>query len=257
MPDPVAVNSMFARIARRYDLANRMLSGGIDVSWRRHLVAAVARHRPVDILDLATGSGDVAFALAAGLPEPAAVLGMDFCQPMLDEAEAKKRAATDPRAQRIVFCQGDGLALPLPDRSFDAVTISFGLRNLADRDRGLREMLRVLRPGGHLFVLEFSQPHAWFRPLYYFYLRTILPMLAGAITGDRAAYVYLNKTIGEFPDRAGLSREIADAGFSSISARALSFGIVALHEAVRSEAAGTSQSKFASLRQNRPSPTAS
>lgn len=224
---------MFARIARRYDLANRLLSGGMDISWRRRLVAAVARHHPVQILDLATGSGDVAFALAAGLPESAAILGMDFCQPMLDEAEAKKRAAHDPRVQRIVFQQGDCLALPLPDESFDAITISFGVRNLADRDRGLREMRRVLREGGRLFVLEFSQPHAWFRPLYYFYLKTLLPTFAGAITGDRGAYVYLNETIGEFPDRAGLSREITRAGFSGVSARALTLGIVALHEAVR------------------------
>jgi demethylmenaquinone methyltransferase/2-methoxy-6-polyprenyl-1,4-benzoquinol methylase len=158
---------------------------------------------------------------------------MDFCQPMLDRAEAKKRAAAGDHFRNVSFRPGDALNLPLPDESQDAVTISFGLRNLADRPRGLREMRRVLRPGGHLFVLEFSQPYSWFRPVYYCYLRVLLPRIAGVVTGDRAAYVYLNDTIGEFPDRPALAREIAAAGFDQVGARALSLGIVALHEARR------------------------
>src|SRR5687767_14199996 len=129
MPDPIAVNSMFGRIARRYDLANFLLCGGIDTWWRRRLVQAARRHSPRDVLDLATGSGDVAFALSRGLPSATSILGMDFCQPMLDEAETKKRAAGDARYANVTFRQGDGLALPLPDNSYDAVTISFGLRN--------------------------------------------------------------------------------------------------------------------------------
>jgi demethylmenaquinone methyltransferase/2-methoxy-6-polyprenyl-1,4-benzoquinol methylase len=233
MPDPVAVNSMFGRIARRYDLANFLLCGGIDTWWRRSLVAAVRRQRPAAILDLATGSGDVAFALSRGLDRTVTIVGMDFCQPMLDEAEIKKAAARSGRYGNVTFRQGDGLALPLPDASYDAVTISFGLRNLADRARGLTEMRRVLRPGGRLYVLEFSQPAAWFRPLYYFYLRRILPTLAGIVTGDREAYEYLNRTIGQFPDRAALSDEIAAAGFSQVAARPMTLGIVALHEATR------------------------
>jgi len=232
-PDPTAVNSMFGRIARRYDLANRLLSGGMDLWWRRRLVAAVHRTAPGAVLDLATGSGDVAFALARALPPSAAITGMDFCQPMLDEADAKKGAAGPNRFANVIFRQGDGLALPLPDASVDAVTIAFGLRNLADRARGLGEMRRVLRPGGRLFVLEFSQPSPWFRPFYFFYLRKILPFVAGVVTGDRAAYVYLNETIEQFPDRAALAEEIRTAGFSSVSARGMSFGIVALHEAAR------------------------
>ncbi len=223
---------MFGRIARRYDLANRLLSGGVDRSWRRRLVSAVAQHNPKDVLDLATGSGDVAFALAVQLPETAAIIGMDFCEPMLEQAEAKRLDSQDSRLRKITFQKGDVLELPLPSERFDAVTISFGLRNLADRAKGLREMRRVLRRGGRLFVLEFSQPHAWFRPLYYFYLQRILPSVAGAVTGDRAAYVYLNETIGEFPDRPGLTRELLASGFSAVTARALTFGIVALHEAV-------------------------
>jgi demethylmenaquinone methyltransferase/2-methoxy-6-polyprenyl-1,4-benzoquinol methylase len=231
MPDPVAVNSMFGRIARRYDLANLVLCGGIDTWWRRQLVTAVKRQNPRDVLDLATGSGDVAFALSRRLEPTVAITGMDFCQPMLDEAEEKKHAAGAGRFANVAFRPGDGLALPLADASVDAITISFGLRNLADRAQGLREMHRVLRPGGRLFVLEFSQPQAWFRPLYYFYLRRILPGIAGLLTGDREAYVYLNNTIGEFPDRAALSAEIRAAGFSAVRDRPMTFGIVALHEA--------------------------
>ena len=231
MPDPTAVNSMFARIASRYDLANRLLSGGSDVWWRHRLVAAVARSRTRDILDLATGSGDVAFALSRKMLSANNIIGMDFCQPMLDEAERKKSAAGQSHYANIRFQAGDGLNLPLADASFDAVTISFGLRNMADRHRSLTEMHRVLRPDGRLFVLEFSQPYRWFRPVYLFYLRHVLPFLAGLITPDRSAYVYLNESIEEFPGRAALSAEILAAGFKEVRATAMTGGIVALHEA--------------------------
>ena len=233
MPDPAAVNSMFGRIARRYDLANFILCGGLDTWWRRRLVRAVAETKPREVLDLATGSGDVAFALCRRLGRDTRVVGMDFCQPMLDQAEVKKQAAPADLVRHLTFRQGDGLALPVPDGSFDALTISFGLRNLADRARGLREMHRALRPGGRLVVLEFSQPHRWFRPIYYAYLRHVLPRLAGLVTGDRDAYEYLNRTIGEFPDRFALAREIESAGFSPVRAEPLSLGIVALHIADR------------------------
>ncbi|MDB6169742.1 MAG: bifunctional demethylmenaquinone methyltransferase/2-methoxy-6-polyprenyl,4-benzoquinol methylase [Verrucomicrobia bacterium] len=233
MPDPVAVNSMFGRIARRYDLANHLLSGGMDFFWRRRLVAAVARRQPRDVLDLATGSGDVAFALKRALPAGTPVVGMDFCQPMLDEANAKKAARPARELAGLSFRHGDGLALPLPDASFDAVTLSFGLRNMADRRQSLAEIRRVLRPGGHLFVLEFSQPWRAVRPVYFFYLRHLLPRIAGLVTGDKAAYVYLNDTVEQFPDRAQLTEEIRAAGFSEVHSAALTFGTVALHQAAR------------------------
>jgi demethylmenaquinone methyltransferase/2-methoxy-6-polyprenyl-1,4-benzoquinol methylase len=229
MPDPKAVNSMFARIAGRYDLANHLLSGGVDFWWRQRLVRAVHDTHPADVLDLATGSGDVAFALADGLPPGAEVTGMDFCQPMLDEA-VKKRAANGRWAD-IEFKQGDGMSLPLPDASFDAVTISFGLRNMADRHKALSEMRRVLRPGGRLFVLEFSQPYFWFRPFYYAYLKLVLPAVAGVVTGDRSAYEYLCGSIEQFPDRTAMCAEISRAGFRAVQAAPMTFGIVALHEA--------------------------
>ncbi len=221
---------MFARIARRYDVANHLLSCGVDFRWRRKLVKAVRLAEPHAILDLATGSGDVAFALSHGLPETVQILGVDFCQPMLDEAEIKKHSR---HYANVSFQQGDGLALSLADNSYDAVTISFGLRNMGDLRKSLGEMRRVLRPGGKMFILEFSRPVRWFRPFYYFYLRRILPGLAQLVTGDRAAYVYLNETIEQFPDRNALSEEIHAVGFTEVNSRALTFGIVALHEAVK------------------------
>ena len=231
MPDPIAVNSMFARIARRYDVTNRVLSGGIDTWWRRRLVASVKIHFPEDILDLATGSGDVAFALSRKLPSNIKVIGMDFCQPMLDEAIVKQRA--DSHYPNIVFQQGDGMALPLADSTFDAVTISFGLRNMADRLQSLREIHRVLRPGGRLYVLEFSQPQGWLKPIYYFYTKRILPSIAGFVTGDRPAYDYLNASIERYPDHQSMSAEILHAGFSSVDVTRMTFGIVALHAAIK------------------------
>ena len=220
---------MFGRIAPRYDLANVLLSGGMDRFWRRALVRRVRQCRPADVLDLATGSGDVAFAMTRTLPRSTEITGMDFCQPMLDQAELKKSAA-GTRYPNVQFQLGDGMAIPRSNDSVDVVTIAFGLRNLADRRRGLREMQRVLRPGGTLFVLEFSQPYRWFQPIYYFYLRHILPALAGILTGDRQAYVYLNDTIGDFPPASALAAEIQELGFRAVKAHRMTLGIVAIHE---------------------------
>jgi demethylmenaquinone methyltransferase/2-methoxy-6-polyprenyl-1,4-benzoquinol methylase len=233
MPDPVAVSSMFGRIAPRYDVANHVLSLGLDFGWRRKLVRAVKRHSPHDILDLATGSGDVAFALSRELPGGTKIVGMDFCRPMLDQANLKKSREPEARKPDLTFREGDGMNLPLADASFDAVTISFGLRNMADRHRSLREMRRVLRPGGHVFVLEFTQPPAWLKPFYFFYLRKILPRIAGAITGDHDAYVYLHDSIEQFPNRAELAAEISAAGFADVTAHSLGGGTVGLFEGRR------------------------
>lgn len=229
MPDPKAVNSMFARIASRYDLANHLLSGGIDHLWRRSLVRKVHDCHPDAVLDLATGSGDVAFALAETLPTKTRITGMDFCQPMLDEAVKKQSNKT--RWSLIEFTQGDGMALPLADASYDVVTISFGLRNMADRHKSLKEMRRVLRPEGRIFVLEFSQPYFWFRPIYYSYLKLLLPGVAALVTGDRSAYEYLGGSIETFPARVQMSAEISRAGFHNIKVTPLTVGIVAIHEA--------------------------
>ncbi len=233
MPDPAAINSMFSRIAGRYDLGNRVLSAGLDSWWRYKLVEALAKTAPADVLDLACGSGDVAFTISRKILYPIKIVGMDFCQPMLDEAIVKQTNDRHNRYGNIVFQHGDGLNLPLPNASFDAVSIAFGLRNMGDRPRSLAEMHRVLRPGGRMFILEFSQPDRWFRPIYLFYLRHILPWVAGLLCGDRSAYVYLNESIEAFPNRDALSLEIRAAGFSAIKTRGMTFGTVALHEAVK------------------------
>ena len=233
-PDPVAVEATFSSVAPRYDLANHWLSGGIDYYWRNRLVKLAQKNKPTDILDLATGSGDVLFALRKGLGDKVNLTGLDFCEPMLEQARAKRtiRGLEDAANQ---FLHGDCLQLPFDDQSFDLITISFGLRNLADREKGLSEMLRVLRTGGRLIVLEFSQPYLWFRPLYYFYLKGILPWVARWLTGDRDAYLYLGTSIAGFPNRLGLCQEIEQAGFSMVKAKALTFSIVALHEGRKEE----------------------
>jgi demethylmenaquinone methyltransferase/2-methoxy-6-polyprenyl-1,4-benzoquinol methylase len=232
MPDPAAVKTMFGRIAGRYDLANRVLSLGIDTHWRSRLVRAVARDRPPRVLDLATGSGDVAFALKGALAPEATVLGLDFCAPMLEEARAKLARLPSGR-EGLEFRQGDALALPLSDGSFDAVTMAFGLRNMGDRARCLAEIRRVLRPGGRVHILEFSRARPWLRPLYGFHLRRVAPLVAGLLTGDRAAYEYLGASIGAFPGPEELSQEIRAAGFGEVTASLMTQGIVALHSGLR------------------------
>ncbi len=224
------VRDMFGGIAGRYDLANRTLSMGLDILWRRRLVREVTRLRPTSVVDLATGSGDVAFALRKKLPPQARLQALDFCEPMLDQAR-RKQGRLDPSETLgpLSFAQGDCLNLPLDDQSADAATIAFGLRNLEDRARGLAEMRRILRPGGTLFVLEFTQPHRWFRPIYLLYLKAILPTLAGWITRQPSAYRYLAGTIESFPTVTALTRELEAAGFPQVRAIPMSLSIVALH----------------------------
>lgn len=227
-PDPEAVRATFESVAPRYDLANHFLSGGIDFYWRKKLVKLAAEQTCDHVLDLATGSGDVLFALRDGLPHETAITGVDFCEPMLEEARNKREVkGLDEDSNKFLW--GDCLSLDFPDNSFDLITISFGLRNLADREKGLKEMNRVLKPGGRLIVLEFSQPFLWFRPFYYFYLRLILPWMARLVTGDRDAYLYLGSSISAFPDRFGLVKEFENAGFEKIRFTSLTFAIVALH----------------------------
>lgn len=218
---------MFARIAGKYDLANRALSLGIDTLWRDRLVDEVWIRNPKSIVDLATGSGDVAFELRKEFPESVEVRGLDFCEPMLDQARAKQSKAGFANMR---FDFGDILSLPLDDARCDAVTIAFGYRNLADRHKGLLEMRRILNPDtGHLYILEFSQPALMVRPLYYFYLKTFLPRIAGLLTGDTAAYQYLSNSIEAFPTKDSISNELHQAGFSKVQAIPLSLCAVALH----------------------------
>jgi len=229
MPEGPVIAEMFSGIAPRYDLANHVLSFGMDFGWRQRLADAVAAKNPPVVVDLATGSGDVAFALKKKLGAGVKVSGLDFCRPMLEVAERKK--AKLPSAWDISFAFGDCLNLPLADNSVDALTIAWGVRNLADRPRGFAEMRRVLRPGGSLFVLENSQPEGWARPLCRFYMNAFMPFAAGLLTGKPDAYRYLAVSSSGFPGREALAAEMTAAGFTRVRYEALGLGAVALHEA--------------------------
>ena len=230
VPSSKRVRQMFTSIAERYDTANRVLSGGADIAWRRRLVREVCACRPQSVADLATGSGDVALALGRSLGSEATIIGLDFCDAMLDNARRKQ--PRNPIGAKVIFRLGDCCKLPFESRTLDVVSIAFGLRNLEDRDQGLYEMRRVLRPGGVLLILEFSQPFRWMRPFYAFYLKVLLPHLGALVTGNRDAYAYLSGSIESFPDRGVLAAQIRAAGFSTVEAFPLSLGIVALHRAV-------------------------
>ncbi len=234
MPEGIKVQKMFAGIAKRYDLANVLLSGGACRWWARRLVKLVARERPREIADLATGSGDVAFALRRALPD-AEIRAYDFCEAMLDVARerAARRREKNAAEKPVSFAFGDCMNLPLADASVDALTIAYGVRNFEDRARGLRELRRVLRPGGAAFILEFTQPATLFHPFYYLYLKLALPLIAWAITGDRKAYDYLAGSIEAFPPKEGLSAELRAAGFSDVRALGMTFSVVAVHVARR------------------------
>ena len=230
MPEAKSVQSLFSGISGRYDCANHLLSGGMDLYWRKRLVKAVHEHKPASVADLATGSGDVAFALRKKLPASCPITALDFCEPMLEVARQKQQK--QPANGSLTFGFGDCLKLPLPDASVEAVTIAFGLRNLEDRHKGLTEMKRILKPGrGALFVLEFTQPEAWMRPLYTPYLKYVLPQIARLATGDKAAYDYLAGSIEAFPKKEDLTKELEAAGFQSVRAIGLTGSIVALHVA--------------------------
>ena len=219
---PEAISAMFGRVAARYDLMNHIMAGGLDVYWHHRLVQAVRAQQPARVLDLATGSGDVLLALERNHAYTELAVGADFCLPMLQQAQAKK-------ARNLLV--GDGLHLPFPGASFDAVTISWGLRNFADRLAGLREMRRVLRPGGRAYVLEFSHPAAWLAPLYFWYLRRVMPLYAQFITPERGAYEYLGESIRAFPSQPELASLMREAGFASATWTNLTLGIAALHVA--------------------------
>jgi len=227
MPEGSAVQRMFSGIASRYDFANRVLSLGLCVGWREELVAAAKAARPATVADLATGSGDVAFALRRDLPPGCAIVGYDFCEPML--ALGRERARREGVA--LEFRTGDCMALPIADASVDLVTIAYGVRNFEDRAKGLGQLRRILRPGGTLLILEFSRPSAWFAPLHFVHVRCVLPVLAGLLTGDFGAYKYLGTSIAGFPDAAGLEAELRTAGFAEVSHKRMLFGTVALHQA--------------------------
>ena len=215
------VQQMFGRIVPRYDLLNRLMSLGMDGRWRR-LAACAAEPRGATVLDLGTGTGDLAFELRR--QGAAQVAGLDFPPEMLTAARAKR--ANDG----VTWLLGDALRLPYPDGTFDAVTNAFLLRNLADLRLGLAEMARVLTPGGRLVCLDMTHPRPGpFAALYRLYFGKLLPLIAGLISGDRAAYRYLPQSLEGYPDVDTLANMLTDAGLRDVKVTRLGGGSVALH----------------------------
>jgi demethylmenaquinone methyltransferase/2-methoxy-6-polyprenyl-1,4-benzoquinol methylase len=225
------VREMFGRIAPRYDFLNHLLSLDIDKIWRRRVARRFsgALHNPTArVLDLCCGTGDLALAFRKEAPVGAEIVGSDFVPEMLERARAKAVAL----GAVITFVEADALALPFKDASFDLVSCSFGFRNLANYERGMLEIFRVLRPGGAVAILEFAELRGkLFGSLYRFYFRQVLPRLGGLISGSSSAYTYLPCSVSKFPSPEVLQALFERAGYTGVRFERWTGGIVALHTA--------------------------
>ncbi len=232
------VRAMFDRIVPRYDLLNRVMTGGRDVAWRKLAVREALRYvNPLDarVLDVATGTGDLAMALRdARVGE---VIGLDFAAAMLAEAEHKD--SMRPIGPAVIWVEGDAMALPFPDASFDAVTVGFGLRNMPNYAAALSEMARVLKPGGMLVCLETTQPSLpLLREGFNVYFRMVVPLVGRLLSGDEDAYSYLPASSAVFPDAESLGQLMYRAGLKHVRYLLLALGTVALHTARKPEYTG-------------------
>ncbi|MFN0007756.1 MAG: ubiquinone/menaquinone biosynthesis methyltransferase [Planctomycetota bacterium] len=227
MPDPRQVRSMFARISARYDLVNRLLSLGIDRSWRAAMLRTAGEVDGRVAVDFCCGTGDVSFLLAR---HGASVVGVDFTREMIDQAERRRLRGSASRSARVLFAVGDAVQVPLRTGSAALATIAFGIRNIDDRAAALREFARVLEPGGLLVVLEFGRPSS--RALasaYELYFHKVLPRIGALVSGDGEAYAYLPRSVSTWPGPAAFQQEIESAGFVACGFRPLSGGIAFLH----------------------------
>ena len=225
------VAAMFDAISPKYDALNRILSGGIDQSWRRKTLREIRGTGALTLLDVATGTADLALALAKGIPG-SSVVGVDISAGMLEVGRSKVRARD--LESRVRLDLGDGEQLPYDESSFDGVTVAFGVRNFENLEQGLRDMRRVLQPGGTLAVLEFSQPTAWpLRSLYLFYFKNILPRIGRLVSKDASAYTYLPNSVQAFPYGEAFAAKLREAGFKSVRVRPLTFGIASLYLAIK------------------------
>jgi len=230
------VRVMFDAIARRYDLLNRVLSLGIDRRWRARLVGGVRRQRPATVLDVATGTGDLAIAVGRALPT-AAVTGVDLSPGMLRIGREKVAARFPGREFPMV--EGDAERLPFDEGRFEAVTCGFGVRNFEDIPGGIAGLFRALKPGGRLYVLEFGMPkHKIFGALYRFYFHRVLPRLGGLISRDAKAYAYLPESVEEFPYGEAFARMLAEGGFAECRIEHLFGGVAQIYSATRPAGAG-------------------
>ena len=218
---------MFDNIAPKYDLLNHTLSMSIDRVWRRRVVGEVRRAKPGRILDVATGTGDLAIAMARRIRD-VQVLGVDLSEQML--AVARRKIEARGLDGRIVLDRGDAERLAVADASVDVATVAFGVRNFGDRGAGPRELARTIKPGGKVVILEFSRPrNRVFRALYEFYSYKILPRIGGLVSRDKRAYEYLPASVGEFPAPEEFMAMMARAGFRNCRARSQSFGIAQIY----------------------------
>ena len=218
---------MFDRIAPRYDLLNHTLSLNVDRLWRRRVVSIVGKRHPQHVFDIATGTGDLAIALARRI-DGVRVTGIDLSEQML--AVARRKVGELGLSDRIDLEQGDAEHLAAASSTADAVTVAFGVRNFGNLDAGLRELHRVLKPGGQVVMLEFSRPrNPIFRALYEFYSYRILPRIGGAVSHDKQAYAYLPASVGAFPAPDAFLATMARAGFTGCRARSLSCGIAQIY----------------------------
>ncbi len=223
------VEAMFDAIAPRYDLLNRLLSAGIDRTWRKKAVAWLGDYKPKRILDVATGTADLAIEALALSPEK--VVGIDISDEMLriGREKVERRGASDI----VTLQRGDAAKLPFSDRQFDGVLVAFGVRNFEVLQEGLKDIRRVLKPGGAVVVLEFSQPTRFpIKQIYRFYTRVLLPRIGQAISRDAGAYRYLPDSIAAFPSGEAFLSELREAGFGDVEARPLTLGIVSLYKGV-------------------------
>ncbi len=233
--DPREVWRMFDRIAPRYDLLNRLLSGRRDVAWRRRLAAQLPPRPGLRLLDLATGTGDQILHLLDAGADIGEAVGMDMSEGML--AQGREKIARRGLDARVELRTGDATAIPVPSDSFDVVTITFGIRNVGNVSQALAEMHRVLRPGGRALILEFSLPgNPLVRAGYTFYLRHLLPMIGGLVSGDAAAYRYLNRTIEAFPYGEAFLELMRAAGFGAAAATPLTLGVATIYRGDKADA---------------------
>ena len=223
------VEQMFDTIAPTYDLLNHALSLGIDRSWRKAAIAQLKPHAPRRILDVATGTGDFAI-LAARELRPESLLGVDLSEGMMNEGRRKVREAGLDSV--ISFQREDCLQLSLPTGSFDAVTVAYGIRNFEDLDKGLREMLRVLRPGGHLVIVELTAPaHFPMKQLFWLYAHVLMPLVGRIVSRDSRAYAYLPATMEAFPQGEQMQKILEKAGFAEVRFKRFTFGLSTLYVA--------------------------
>lgn len=228
--DPARISGMFDAIAPRYDLLNRVLSAGLDQRWRARAIRELAL-QPSDVLvDVCTGTADVALAALDSKTPPARAVGLDFSREMLRRGLDKARGGR--RGSRLTLVQADATRLPLPTGSADAATIAFGIRNVQQPEAACRELARVLRPGGRVAILEFGLPRAaWFRSLYLWYAERVLPQIGRLVSKHRSAYAYLPESVGRFPPPEAFGQVLQAAGFPHVAIVPLALGIVYLYVA--------------------------